>query len=92
MSFWKDALMPRWSSMGVVPQHVAQGLQGMPQSLQQGLGVSPQVANALTPNMGMAAGMPTPNTSGPMGQQPLKVPSAQMLVQQLRADARGPGG
>lgn len=76
--------------MGPVPQHVAQGLQGMPKSLQEGLGVSPQVANAMTPNMG--GGMPMPNPTGPIGQAPLKVPNAQMLVQQLRADARGPGG
>jgi hypothetical protein len=86
MSFWRDALTPRWSSMGPAPQWIANGLQTMPQSLQQNLNVSPQVANLLTPSLA-----PSPKQGGTMAQSPSQEPRAQMLVQQLRSDARGPG-
>lgn len=97
MSFWRDALTPRWSSMGPAPQWIANGLQGMPQSLQQNLNVSPQVANLATPSLAPSNGqgggplMPPP-VAAPAQQAPAQSPRAQMLVQQLRNDARGMAG
>lgn len=89
MSFWKDALMPRWSSMGPAPQWIANGLQGMPQSLQQNLNVSPQVANLATPSLAPSNGQGGGPIMPPPVQGSGQAPRAQMLVQQLRNDARG---
>lgn len=98
MSFWRDALTPRWSSMGPAPQWIANGLQGMPQSLQQNLNVSPQVANLLTPSLAPSNGqgggpiIPPPVAPSQGSAQGSQAPRSQMLVQQLRNDARGMAG
>jgi hypothetical protein len=95
MSFWKDALTPKWSSMGPAPQWIANGLQTMPQSLQQNLNVSPQVANLATPSLapsnGQGGGPIMPPPVAP-AQGTTQAPRAQMLAQQLRNDARGMAG